>query len=567
MAESKTKDTGPDMNEKKLIYRYLLISLVIHILFLAVAAYVKFPKIGNVLYRTKRISYVRNSNFNKVFKKAEEKKTTKNRGVSYANQPPKIVTQTTDNIINEVLEEEKNIQKEDVEVETKELTKRISSIKDLDNVVKNGDVSIRRSPDNIRKTRNDIVGIPAVNAKDGIMSHGQLLNDSTLTGEFSDKMPGFTPKGAGGMLEAIKDGMLSGFSKQGVSAIGRKTKFGSLGEYLICEILTYKDPIDSQKYYKISIRAGKDAENLGVLSKNIVFLVDSSLSMQSERLEEFKKGLEHALKNLNAGDKFNIIAFRDKMIWFKPESVSPEPVSIKEAVKFIGSLEATEVTDSYEALHQAMLKDSPIEPSYIMLLSDGRPTYGVTDAKKIISDISAQNDGQKPVFAFSGGARVNRYFLDFISYKNRGWTEYADRAFMIGRKMSQMYDKIKDPMLLNLRYRVSGVDFGQIYPKSLPDFFRGAEFTLYGKYTDENKFSIQLLGDAKNETNEFLIVATLSDAKPAGPEIAREWAFNKIYYLIGLLEYQKDNSQVLKEINDLCDRFDIKTPYTEGIKE
>jgi hypothetical protein len=82
-----------------------------------------------------------------------------------------------------------------------------------------------------------------------------------------------------------------------------------------------------------------------------------------------------------------------------------------------------------------------------------------------------------------------------------------------------MYDKIKDPMLLNLRYRVSNVDYTNIFPKSLPDFFKNAEFVLYGKYEDENKFSLQLLGDVNDQTNEFIVLGSLKDAKEGGKDI------------------------------------------------
>jgi len=120
---------------------------------------------------------------------------------------------------------------------------------------------------------------------------------------------------------------------------------------------------------------------------------------------------------------------------------------------------------------------------------------------------------------------------------------------------------------LQLRYNVSGLNEDDIFPRSLPDFYRNAEFTLYGTYKDENEFSLQLLGDTHEETNEFTVIGSLSDARVGDKDIARNWAFNKIYYLIGLMEYQKDNARILEEINRLCDKFGIQTPYTEGIEE
>ncbi|MFC1808166.1 hypothetical protein ACFL0T_07390 [Candidatus Omnitrophota bacterium] len=175
------------------------------------------------------------------------------------------------------------------------------------------------------------------------------------------------------------------------------------------------------------------------------------------------------------------------------------------------------------------------------------------------------NNGKRPIFAFSGGSRVNRYFLDFISYKNRGWTEYAYHNYKIAKHIANMYEKIKDPLLLNLRYRASGINSEDIVPKALPDFFKNAEFALFGRYKDENEFSLQLLGDLNEQTNEFIVVGSLKDASKGSVDIAKGWAFNKIYYLIGLLEYDKDNKDIIDEINSLSERFGIETPYSREI--
>ena len=267
----------------------------------------------------------------------------------------------------------------------------------------------------------------------------------------------------------------------------------------------------------------------------------------------------------NKGDYFNIGAFKRKILWFRPHSVRSDKSSIKAAKAFVDRLIVKQKTNAYNAFYQSIKIKKTIDPSYIIFFSDGRPTEGETNALKIVSEISHLNKGERPIFAVSGGMGVNRYFLDFIAYKNRGWAEYTNRTHMIEKQIVALYNKIMSPLLLHLRYHISGLDESQVYPKALPDFFRNAEFSLYGKYTDENKFSLQLLGDLKNEENEFIVVGNLDKAAKGGEDIARNWAFNKIYYLIGLLEYGQENDEIKKEINRLCTKFNIRTPYTENI--
>jgi len=154
----------------------------------------------------------------------------------------------------------------------------------------------------------------------------------------------------------------------------------------------------------------------------------------------------------------------------------------------VEDLRIGEKTDTYNALAKSIdMKDKGL-PTYIFLLSDGLPTKGITNPRLLINEISRINEGRVSIFAFSGGIRVNRYLLDFITYKNRGWAEYSYRSNLIGKNFIKMYEKLRDPILLKVNYRVSGLDDEQMYPQLMPDFFRNTEFSLYGRYDKEDDF-------------------------------------------------------------------------------
>ena len=51
-------------------------------------------------------------------------------------------------------------------------------------------------------------------------------------------------------------------------------RFTDWGQFLVCKLYKYEDPNDHQKYFKISIRSGKDAEKLETMPKEIIFLID-----------------------------------------------------------------------------------------------------------------------------------------------------------------------------------------------------------------------------------------------------------------------------------------------------
>jgi len=132
----------------------------------------------------------------------------------------------------------------------------------------------------------------------------------------------------------------------------------------------------------------------------------------------------------------------------------------------------------------------------------------------------------------------------------------------MGRDFSRFYDEIKDPLLLNVRYYVSGLNDKEIFPRTMPDFFKGSKFVIYGKYMNENKFAIQIRGDMVDAKKEFIVTASLKDATAGDKQIAHDWAFHKVYYLISLLKYNQNNEMLMGAINNLCTKFHIITPYS-----
>jgi hypothetical protein len=130
-----------------------------------------------------------------------------------------------------------------------------------------------------------------------------------------------------------------------------------------------------------------------------------------------------------------------------------------------------------------------------------------------------------------------------------------------------MYQKIRDPIMLKLRYNVNGIREEDVFPKILPDFFRHTEFALYGKYSSQEQFFIQFIGDTQSAAKQFLVKGDFTHASQGDEGIARNWAFNRIYHLIGLLENNRNNQALLNEIRGLTERFRIRTLYEKELHQ
>ncbi|MBF0511627.1 MAG: VWA domain-containing protein [Candidatus Omnitrophica bacterium] len=352
----------------------------------------------------------------------------------------------------------------------------------------------------------------------------------------------------------------------GPMGIAHQSQAVDLGTALTYQLFKYTDPASGQKYFKLLVKVRDATMNFPVVPKEVIFLVDASGSIGKDRLAYFEEGLMYSLKHLNPHDRFNIVIFKNKPVFFSPVSLGNSNKNIKDAIEFIQDIQAWSTTDIYQALRSSIDLKNPFVPSYRVVMTDGYPTKGMVDTRHVINEISTINDNKVSIFTFGGGVSVDRYMLDFIAFKNRGWSTVVDRQYLMGRQLCKLYDEIKDPLLLNVRYYVSSLDESQIFPQVMPDFFKGSSFVIYGRYTKENKFIVQIRGEMAKDKKEFIVNASLLDALPGDRQIAYNWAFHKVYYLISQLKYNENNETLLQAINDLCEQFHIITPYSIGLQ-
>ena len=72
-------------------------------------------------------------------------------------------------------------------------------------------------------------------------------------------------------------------------------------------------------------------------------------------------------------------------------------------------------------------------------------------------------------------------------------------------------------------------------------------------------------GTWSEDKKEFIVSAHLRMLHQGDKQIAHDWAFHKVYYLISELKYNENNVALIKAINDLSAKFHITTPYSLSV--
>ncbi len=315
-----------------------------------------------------------------------------------------------------------------------------------------------------------------------------------------------------------------------------------------------------------------------IIPRDIVLVLDTSGSMEGDKLKQAKEAARYILTHLNPEDEFNVIAFSTGVQHF---AYQLQPVSkATQAISWVESKLALGGTNINQALLEAIAQRNPTEdsnnarPLVLLFLTDGLPTEGVTEIDQILSNTKNNSTHYLRLFAFGVGDDVNTELLDTLAVDNSGLVTYVRPNERIDEEVSGLFSKIQTPVLTNLE-----IDFGdllveEIYPPDLPDLFSGTQLMVAGRYRLQNGDSgisnISLSGSVNSKIYEYSLnteISRVSESDAANSFIPRLWAARKIGYLLNQIRHQGENSEWVNAVIQLSIRYGIITPYTSFLIE
>lgn len=297
------------------------------------------------------------------------------------------------------------------------------------------------------------------------------------------------------------------------------------------------------------------------IRKKVVFILDTSGSMQGKKIEQAKNALIFCLNALNPGDSFNLIDFDDQIKPFSERLLSASRENINSGIKFIQNCEADGGTDINSALLEGLRNLNPEDKtSYIVFLTDGLPTVGLTDIKRILETVKGKNISNR-IFVFGVGFDVNTHFLDRVAQENHATSDYVTPNEDIEVKVSNFFKKISNPILSELSLKFPGIKTFEIYPKELPDLFSGSQVLVLGKYEGDGNSSAILSGYAGEEKQTYSYQVNFSPEEK-NSFIPRLWATKRIGYLVDQIRLYGQSEELIDEIVHLSKRYGIITQYT-----
>jgi Ca-activated chloride channel family protein len=329
-------------------------------------------------------------------------------------------------------------------------------------------------------------------------------------------------------------------------------------------LLTSREP-GKDGYFLMLISPKTGISEQGRLAKDVVFVFDTSGSMSGEKIDKAKSALRFGVESLSERDRFNIISFSGEEHLMKSSLVEATREAKQEARSFIDRLQAeggTNINDSLVAALRQFKETS--RPSMVVFLTDGLPTVGTTDIKQINKNVADANRASVRIFSFGVGYDVNTMLLDRLSTENRGATDYVEPNEDLEVKVSNFFAKVNYPVLSDLKIDLGGVEADMMYPRSLPDLFKGSQLAIVGRYKNSlDAATVRLTGRVGEREQSFTFAGqAFPSEKTDNRFLPRLWATRRVGYLLEQIRLNGENRELIDEVVALGTRFGLVTPYT-----
>ncbi len=347
-----------------------------------------------------------------------------------------------------------------------------------------------------------------------------------------------------------------------------KLFYGKAEEEIAMNLLTHR-PESGPGYFLLLASPGERTGKEEVAKKDVVFVLDTSGSMEGKKLAQAKDALRYCVGRLNKGDRFQVMRFSTGVEALLDGLVPATKANRKKAKKGIGRFEGRGGTAIHSALDRSLSLAAGQEedrPCFVVFLTDGKPTVGTTDEDKIVEMVKRRTEKKTiRTFSFGIGTDINTHRLDRISKTTRGSTEYVLPDQSIERVVSNFYDRIAYPVLASPELSFSGdARAMKVHPSPLPALFRGEQLVVLGRYRGSGSTAVKIEGTVNEETEKIVEEFSLPAPGDAGEQsfVARLWATRRVGFLLNEIRLHGEKKELKDEVVRLAKEYGIVTPYT-----
>ena len=245
-----------------------------------------------------------------------------------------------------------------------------------------------------------------------------------------------------------------------------------------------------------------------VTPRELVFVLDTSGSMNGAPMEASRRFMQAALKGLRPSDSFRILSFSNATRHMAARALPATPGNVRRGLAYVGSLRAGGGTEMERALHGAFDTAQPAGTSRIVIFL----TDGYIGADREVIRAVANRVGDARIYAFGVGRSVNRFLLDGMAEEGRGYVRYIDPGEDHMEAAETLARDLKSPLLTDIRIDWNGLQVEGQSPARLPDLFAGGSLRVAARYAKGGQHTVYVEGMVQGRKARLPVALDLAEA-------------------------------------------------------
>ncbi|MGF1626555.1 MAG: marine proteobacterial sortase target protein [Alphaproteobacteria bacterium] len=327
----------------------------------------------------------------------------------------------------------------------------------------------------------------------------------------------------------------------------------------------FHEAVDGDHYVHVMVMPTSDDAAAGFdLPREVIYVIDTSGSMDGESMIQARAALELALESLDPSDRFNVIEFNDQAQALFQGAVEASERNLGMAAGYVRGLHAGGGTEIMQAMRVALQGEAP--DGYVrqvVFITDG----SVGNEQQIFEYVH-QNLGTSRLFTVGIGSAPNSFFMTQAAEVGRGTFTHIGSTNQVQERMLELFAKLENPVMTDLTVKPAGgglfdpIDV-EIWPNPIPDLYQGEPVTFTMRIDDLEQ-SIVVGGlRAGQPWRQVLSLREAEDSAGVGAI----WAYAKIDALMNTLAFGANAEQVEAAVTQVALAHQVVSRYTSLVAE
>ncbi len=297
-----------------------------------------------------------------------------------------------------------------------------------------------------------------------------------------------------------------------------------------------------------------------VMPRELIFLVDTSGSMNGAPLDKVKEAMKRCLAALDPRDAFGVMNFCDDVTSLSASPLPATAENVKKAVEYVEALHSGGGTSMLNGIRAAL--GFPVDAGRVRLVCLMTDGY-IGNEAEILAEVQ-KSLGAGRLFSFGVGSSVNRYLLEELARVGRGDAQFVRQDEDSAMAVEKFARRVAKPCVTDLALDWGGLAVTDVYPNPIPDVFDGRPVVLYGRFEAPGEGTLSLRGRQGGKEWSQQVAVAFPAEEWGNPALSSMWARERIADLSRQL-YAKPDDKVKQAITGLALEFRLVTEFTSFV--